>query len=246
MPRTATAQLIFPSSNGIDYPGSDLAYSYLDTLATVSELISGGTPSLCYHGLPSDITNTPLILPLEPITHSTVSVLTQVGRPVTLSVPPVDGDDGSQPTTSDDGSSPQSEILGSDTQSPMPQTGNGGAPVTKLVVGGNTIEQEPSAVIVNGQTITPGEVSTIGNDVIVSVGSGTTVLVVAGSTLTLSPIPTGTSVQSTTKPSNPAPQSAIASAIGIPGFSETGICRSWIMALEFIVVFGLPGLLALL
>src|ERR1700760_338935 len=134
MPPTATPQLIFPWTSGIEYPGTDIAYAYLDNLATVSELISGGTPASCFHGLPPTETNTPVILPLEPITHSSVSVLTQVGRPVTLSVPPVDGDDGSQPTSSDDGGSPQSEILGSNSPLPPPQTGDGGPPVTRIVV----------------------------------------------------------------------------------------------------------------
>jgi hypothetical protein len=238
MPLTATAQFIFPSSNGIDYPGSDIAYSYLNGLPTVTELISGGNPTLCYHGVPTSQTpaNTEVTFPLAPITHTSVSVLTQVGRPVTLAAPPVDGD-GSQPTTSDEGPPPQSENLGNGSPTP---TGNGGPPVTKIVVGGNTIDQEPSGIVVNGQTITQG-VSTLSNGVVVSVGTGSTAIVIGSSTLALSRFPA-----TTTGSSQQSPGPALASSIGISRTSHNGGFGSWMMALEFFVVFAFPGALAFL
>jgi len=244
MPPSATAQLIFAQTDSAEIPGTDAAFSYLDGLPTVTDLISGGNPSTCYHGVPAKqprMTNTPIILPAVPVTHTSVSVLTTVGRPVTLAGDPFGGG-GSNPSPTDDhaGPPPQSQIEGPSPPAPPPPppTDSPNA-VTKVVVGDFTVVQQTTAVVVNGQTFTQGQATTLTDNVIISVGSKTTEVVVSGLTVSL-PAP------SNTKPSNASPGAAIASGIGISMNSGTGKLTYWTMALEGAIVVAFPGILALL
>jgi hypothetical protein len=236
LPSTATPQLVFAPTDDDPFPGTDSAFSYVDSLPTLTSLLSGGNPSSCYQGIPSagfKFPNTPFIVPLSPISYTTVSVLTSVGDPVTFTAPFPNGP-GNQPTGGGSGQSilPQSEQLGSGTSAGSP-------PVTQIVAGQNTIQEQPSAVVINGQTFTQGVHTTLSNGVVVSVGASSTVVVVGGST-----VPLATGSHTSTSSSGQNPGTSIASGIGISG--EAGQTTSWMLALEAIIVFGLPGVLAIL
>jgi len=252
IPKTATTQLIFAATDRSDkFPGTVSAFSVLDALPTITALLSGGNPVTCYHGTPTDQSrtaefNTPAILPQVPIFHTTTSILTSVGRPVTFTVPFDDG--GSVPTVNTGGQIggdptdlPQSQDQG--TQTEDPRTTTPPAQVTKIIVGSDTIQQVPSGIVVNGQTFSPGMASTLSDGVVVSVALSTTIVVIGGQTVSL-PEMSGLSGSPGTSTSAQGPGAAIASGMGISGAAENS--GSWLIALEGFVVFTIPGVLAML
>lgn len=267
IPRTATPQLVFASTNSsVKLPGSNIAFSILDALPTITELLNGGNPTACDHGTPTDPSRTaalqtPNILPQVPISYTTTSILTQVGGAVTFTVPFGD-DGGSVPTVNGGGKPggtdlPQSQEQGTATQGQgtaiqgqgtitQGQGTTSPAGVTKIIVGAETIQQVPSGgsgAIINGQTFTPGQASTLSNGVVVSVAQSTNVVVVDGQTISLA-APTTTTSTSLTTTFSGGPGAAIASGMGISGAAENS--GTWLITLEGIVVFALPGVLAML
>jgi hypothetical protein len=245
LPDSYTTQFIFPSADkSSPTPGIDEVFSFLDQQPVVTSLVHGD-PRTCRHGgqVPQFFT-TPII-GFDPLVHTTVSVLTEVGAAVTLAADPFNQDPGANPPPGGGGTA---ETPGIGTPAPtgagQPQTEEtpGGSPASPVTFNGATITPVGSgAIVVNGQTISQGSTGTIGNGVPVSVGSGG-VVVVGSSSFT---IPTRPASSSSASSSGGIGQ-AIASGIGAIKNNAFVGGKATIIAFEASVlalVFGCIGIL---
>jgi hypothetical protein len=232
LPASATPQVVFAMTDKNPTPGSSALFSLLDSLPTVSSILSGGNPTSCYQGFPITslfATGLPSNIPGITSVYTTVAILTKVGDPVTLATNPFPGDVGVQ---SEGGSIATAlpDVTGPANNSPAPsnnpgttlppQTTFGSGPTT--VIGGITFSPGPSGVVIaDGQTLDPGAVTTIGS-LPVSVGSGGNV-VVAGSSVS---VPTALQ-------SGPV----LASGAGISAVGSPDLFRPWKIAWYFVAFF---------
>jgi hypothetical protein len=182
LPASDSSLIIYPSTDpGNPTPGAQTLFSLLDGLPAVTSAI-GGNPGTCYHGTPT--IRAPFAAPnLQTITHTSVSVLTKVGNPVTLAQNPF-GEGG----TTDAGTKPTPEPQNVGTQTPAVNGGGGAAaaPTQIIVINGATVvPQSAGTVIINGQTVAPGKTTTLANGVPVSVANSGGVVIVGSSTVTV-------------------------------------------------------------
>jgi len=178
----------------------------------VTGILSGGDPSSCVRGGPASkavpAAQGPQFLP---VTHTTISVLTQVGQPITLRNP--FPNDPPVPTTTPAANAgptdqPQSVVV-PDTAAQTTNTyTTGDSPMQgTYVLQGTTIMVGSSVVVVQGVTLTQTFTKT---QVLVTNAAGSTALVISGTTISIA-----MDVTTTSSPTNTAlhgPGAAIASA----------------------------------
>jgi len=242
LPKESTTHFIFPSTGTEPTPGLDYVFNALDQLPIVTSLLQGD-PRTCFHGAPTTAFLTTPVTGFVPIEHTTVSVLTFVGRTVTMEPPPGFGTDvpggtgKTDPTGNGGGTSP---VNGGDP--PANTGGSGGSPTgpgQSQVDGGNTPTANPGSgnngngngnsggttISFNGATITPAPSGgiVVGGQTITQGGQGTltngvTVSVGSGGVVVVGgssvTLPSGTSSGTGSSSSATGPGAAIASGIG--------------------------------
>jgi hypothetical protein len=194
-------------------------YEYLDSLPTVTAILSGGDPASCARGGPKSFMNvTPVAatFTFAAVTHTTTSVLTEVGQPVTIAANPFSDDPPPTTTpTANDGTTtqPQSVVV----QETTPYA------TTTFVLQGTTVKVDSSVVVVQGETFTETLTQT---QVFVTDSNGSTDLVIGTSTIKIPPQSTATTSSTFSSTSSPlhGPGAAIASGIGL---SEGFTCLSY-------------------
>lgn len=200
------AHLIFAIGSGVNT--ADLtksAQSFLDTLPTISALVSPNQPSECSHGLGFQVFQTGVAstaTPVAAVQHTSVRYLTTKGQAVitraTGNAPP-----------------PQSQNQGGDgTGSNGGQGGNNNQPSTPVIDwGGSTITAGPSGVWnIGGHSVTAGGSAQVVDGTTVSIAAGGSVAVLNGQTSSLGAV----------KPSSSGPAQATGGALGqVPGSIAT-------------------------
>jgi hypothetical protein len=162
---------------------------YLDTVPSMTAAVFPYAPSACSHLIGTGTSQAPektsTAATENPMIHTSVSVLVQVGKPVITRVPAESQIAGAGTTSGyPPASTPTSNGSGGKTTAPP---AGGTAKVSPVLgVGGSTITPDASGVYnVGGQTITPGGSAVVVDGTTISIASGGSVAVVNGQTSTL-------------------------------------------------------------
>jgi hypothetical protein len=193
LPTSDYSHLIFPSSTPADLSSIIASVTgYLDALPQITAAIAPYQPASCSQFVTTVQVGTGTLNPVEssatatllnPVTHTTVALLVQTGKPVITKVSAdaqINTGGGTTTTPTSTSKSPSGNTVTS-TSAMVTKT----SPV--LDIGGSTITAGPSGAFnVAGQTLTPGGSAVVVGGTTISIASGGSVAVINGQTSTLS------------------------------------------------------------